>query len=140
MSNTIDKQKLVEFINNSAKILTPSESLFYDGQIQMLYTIRDQIQSGAFDIHNNKAASMLKRLDTFIDFSQQLDNGDWGIEDASGVNELFDEITDFLNLESTDIKYLNTSVTEPSVDRVREETCDCGCDGIYTCGEREYLP
>lgn len=36
--------------------------------------------------------TMIEHLDSYIDFSQPLDNGDWGFGDVSGINEVFTEI------------------------------------------------
>lgn len=39
-----------------------------------------------------KLNGLLNKLDSYIDFSEHLDNGDWGIENVSGINDVFDEI------------------------------------------------
>ncbi|WP_135553307.1 hypothetical protein [Paenibacillus cymbidii] len=64
----------------------------------------DELESGAFSESEGEAAKLrelLVKLDTYVDFSQHLDNGDWGIEDASGINGVFDEIHAALSTSET---------------------------------------
>ena len=63
MSNTIDKQKLVDEIDNDIRTFKELGEAF-DERRDELIAWKDKIQSGAFDIPNNHLQEALERIAT----------------------------------------------------------------------------
>jgi len=114
-------------------VMTRHMKEFHGGAIRALQNLEHTIQSGAFDAdesegtwkatsefafrlndqleaENQRLRALLERLDSYIDFSEHLSPGDWGIEDVTGINSLFDEVREALS-----------TTTEPIANAVKVE-------------------
>lgn len=85
----------------------------------ILMLVHDEIRSGVYDIPNQGEAARLrealKKLDTYIDFSEPLENGDWGIEDVSGINAVFAEVKELLDSQA-----LSPHTEDTGIQKVRD--------------------
>ena len=108
MSEYVSKKALLEHIRREIGIterqrdavMTRHMKEFHGGAIRALQNFEHAVQSSAFDADDSEVQrlrSLLERLDSYIDFSEHLSPGDWGIEDVTGINSLFDEVREALD-------------------------------------------
>jgi len=146
MSNTIDKQRLVEHLDREIIIVKQQEEVVmtaimkahWKGTLEVLNGLRNHVAAGAFDIPNNHLRDESEQRFTEIDFErlgniaktplfQNTETGDRIVRALNEITELRKALNTSVTAEWLEsatgftAEDVEKSIAEPSVDRVREE-------------------